>query len=42
MKKILNRTKQEWMDAIKESIEKKKEAIAAAQNQLKQERLVTT
>lgn len=41
MEKIFERTKQQWIDAIKESIAKKKEAIAAAQIQLRNERLVT-
>jgi len=41
MDKILNRTKQEWMEAIKKSIQQKQEAVAAAKAQLQQERIAT-
>ena len=41
MDKILNRTKQEWMEAIKQSIAKKQQAVAEAKAQLKAERLAT-
>lgn len=41
MDKIINRTKQEWMEAIKKSIAQKQQAIQEAQAQLKAERLAT-
>lgn len=39
MEKILNRTKEEWMQAIKMSIAQKQQAIADAKAILKAERL---
>lgn len=41
MNKISKRTNQQWIDAIKQSINKKKEAIAAAQIQLRNERIAS-
>lgn len=39
MKKILNRTREEWLQAIHKSIEQKQQAVEEAKAQLKAERL---